>query len=114
MASLDLAVQEVLDHLATCRKIGGLVSKRTRVSNPLKAGGRARGQGARRRTTKRERREGGGRRTRADLPVIRMVWYNVGKSRVEKNVSANPNGSMSGIQPVPGHWRQQRAISLGF
>lgn len=51
---------------------------------------------------------------RADLPVIRMVWYNVGKSRVEKNVSANPNGSMSGIQPVPGHWRQQRAISLGF
>jgi len=31
--------------------------------------------------------------------VIRVVWYMVGTSRVEVRLSANPNGSMSGIQP---------------
>lgn len=33
-------------------------------------------------------------------PVIRTVLYNVGRSSVEVNVSARPNGIMSGIQPA--------------
>lgn len=40
------------------------------------------------------------------LAVIRVVWYMVGTSRVEVKLSANPNGSMSGIQPchqLPAH-----------
>ncbi len=33
-------------------------------------------------------------------PVIRTVLYNVGRSSVDVNVSARPNGIMSGIQPA--------------
>jgi hypothetical protein len=34
------------------------------------------------------------------LAVILTVWYRVGPSNVDVRVSANPNGSISGIQPM--------------
>ena len=37
------------------------------------------------------------------LAEIRTVWYNVGMSRVDVNVSARPNGIMRGIQPAMTH-----------
>lgn len=34
------------------------------------------------------------------LAVILTVWYRVGTSKVDVRASANPNGNMSGIQPI--------------